>query len=260
MEKIYSSVNTAQDTAWKINKRVLDVIETVYQWEHPIAGIPSAAEIVLPTRYAGMDEDTPAGKKLLKMWKKECIPHYRMEKARVSKRLATEFIVGQAKKFQSYNALYFPHNLYFRGRIYAVPLFNPQGNDLTKSLLTFSNGKPIGENGFYWLKVHGANTAGVDKVSFEDRIKWVHDNESMILNCANDPLVCTEWSEMDSPLMFLAFCFEYQQVKLNGLGYSSSLPVSFDGSNSGAQPFGLRLITSLSGCATSNRRRFQSVH
>ncbi len=241
LTRIFDAINTAQDTAWKINTKVLDVVKEMYQWEYPLAGIPGSNEIELPGRYAGMDEDTDEARRLLKKWKKECIPVYRKEKARVSKRLATEFIVGQADKFSEYKAIYFPHNLDFRGRIYAVPLFNPQGNDLTKSLLTFANGKAIGETGFYFLKIHGANCAGVDKVDFESRVKWVLDNEEMIIACATDPLVNRKWADMDSPLMFLAFCFEYHQVKVNGLEYVSTLPISFDGSNSGAQHFSAML-------------------
>lgn len=90
-------------------------------------------------------------------------------------------MIGQAKKFRNHKAIYFPCNLDFRGRLYAVPFFNPQGNDLTKGLLTFSNGKPIGELGFYWLKIHGAN-AGIDKVSFEDRIKWINDMKTWLFH------------------------------------------------------------------------------
>ncbi|EPD2608653.1 DNA-directed RNA polymerase [Yersinia enterocolitica] len=241
LERVFNAVNIAQDTPWKINEKVLEVVEQIYQWDFPVADIPAANEIELPARYQGMDEDTPTGRTLLKKWKKECVPVYRKEKGRVSKRLATEFIVNQAKKFRNERAIYFPHNLDFRGRIYAVPLFNPQGNDLTKSLLTFANGKPIGERGFYWLKIHGANTAGIDKLSFDGRIKWIHQNENLIISCATDPLNNLEWADMDQPLMFLAFCFEYYQVKIHGLTYVSSLPVSFDGSNSGAQHFSAML-------------------
>ncbi|HFK4065596.1 TPA: DNA-directed RNA polymerase [Kluyvera ascorbata] len=248
---IYRAINVAQDTPWKINQKVLNVIETIYQWESPVGGIPSIHEFELPPRIPGMDEDSEVGKKLLNKWKKECIPFYRKEKARVSKRLSCEFMIGQAKKFRNHKAIYFPCNLDFRGRLYAVPFFNPQGNDLTKGLLTFSNGKPIGQLGFYWLKIHGANTAGIDKVSFEDRIKWIEDNETMILSCANDPINNLAWAETDSPFMFLAFCFEYLEVKINGLEYCSSLPISFDGSNSGTQHFSAMLRDEL-GAKTVN--------
>ncbi|UZT50225.1 DNA-directed RNA polymerase [Enterobacter phage 02_vB_Eclo_IJM] len=122
----------------------------------------------------------------------------------------------------------------WRGRVYAVPMFNPQGNDMQKGLLTLAVGKPIGAEGFKWLKVHGANCAGVDKVTFEERIKWVEDNHDNILAAAKSPMDSIDWwGRLDSPFCFLAFCFEYAGVMHHGLSYSCSLPIAFDGSCSG---------------------------
>ncbi|MCY4689487.1 DNA-dependent RNA polymerase, partial [Escherichia coli] len=93
--------------------------------------------------------------------KKAASAIYRKEKARVSRRMSMEFMLGQANKFAQFKAIWFPMNMDWRGRVYAVPMFNPQGNDMTKGLLTLAKGKPIGVDGYYWLKIHGANTAGV---------------------------------------------------------------------------------------------------
>lgn len=42
----------------------------------------------------------------------------------------------------------------FRGRVYPVaPHLNHLGSDLSRSLLVFAKGKPLGENGLDWLKV-----------------------------------------------------------------------------------------------------------
>ena len=38
-----------------------------------------------------------------------------------------------------------------------------------------------------WLAIHGANSFGYDKVSFEDRVTWARDNTAHIEACANDP-------------------------------------------------------------------------
>ena len=99
----------------------------------------------------------------------------------------------KATKFSEYEAIYFPYNLDWRGRVYAIPSFNPQGNDLTKGLLMASIAEPVGKDGIEWLKIHGANCAGVDKVDFGQRKKWVEDNEELILEIARDPLGQPEW-------------------------------------------------------------------
>ncbi|MGG8873315.1 DNA-directed RNA polymerase, partial [Escherichia coli] len=78
-------------------------------------------------------------------------------------------------------------------------------------------GKPIGKEGYYWLKIHGANCAGVDKVPFPERIKFIEENHENIMACAKSPLENTWWAEQDSPFGFLAFCFEYAGVQHHGL-------------------------------------------
>ena len=103
----------------------------------------------------------------------------------------------------------------FRGRCYPIPMFSPQGDDLNKSLILFADAPPCETyEDIDWLMVHGANLAGVDKVSFFDRKKWVLTNEEYILATANDPMSHVDWwGTLDSPMQFLAWCFEWQAWK-----------------------------------------------
>ena len=130
--------------------------------------------------------------------------------------------------------MYMPYLLDFRGRIYAKPQFlNPQGSKLAKGLLTFATGKPLGERGVFWLAVHTANCFGYDKASLEDRVKWVKDNERMILDCACEPIEFQEWTKADSPWEFLAACMEWSNYLTHGEGYICALPISVDGKCNG---------------------------
>lgn len=248
MPEVYEAVNTIQNTAWKINKKVLAVVNEIINWKNcPVSDVP----MMDAQRPEKPDEFTVNDEILFKAWKKEAAAIYRKEKARVSKRLSMEFIVGQANKFNQFKRIWFPYNMDWRGRVYAVSMFNPQGNDMTKGLLTLADGKPIGQEGFYWLKIHGANCAGVDKVPFPERIKWVEDNVEHILASAKDPLGYTWWAEQDSPFCFLAFCFEYAGVAHHGLSYNCSLPLAFDGSCSGIQHFSAMLRDEIGGSAVN---------
>lgn len=246
MPEVYEAVNIIQQTPWKVNKKVLDVVNMVEKLNNtPIADIPQM-EPMKPEDYAGETEEE------LKAWKKAAAGIYRREKARQSRRLSLSFIVGQANKFSQFKAIWFPYNMDWRGRVYAVPMFNPQGNDMQKGLLTLAVGKPIGADGFKWLKVHGANCAGVDKVTFEERIKWVEDNHDNILAAAKSPMDSIDWwGKLDSPFCFLAFCFEYAGVMHHGLSYSCSLPIAFDGSCSGIQHFSAMLRDHVGGHAVN---------
>lgn len=246
MPEVYDAVNIIQNTPWKVNKKVLDVVNMVEKLNNtPIDDIPQM-EPLKPEEYAGETEEE------LKAWKKVAAGIYRREKARQSRRLSLSFIVNQANKFSQFKAIWFPYNMDWRGRVYAVPMFNPQGNDMQKGLLTLAVGKPIGADGFKWLKVHGANCAGVDKVTFEERIKWVEDNHDNIMAAAKAPMDSIEWwGKLDAPFCFLAFCFEYAGVMHHGLSYSCSLPIAFDGSCSGIQHFSAMLRDHIGGHAVN---------
>lgn len=246
MPEVYDAVNIIQNTPWKVNKKVLDVVNMVEKLNNtPIDDIPQM-EPLKPEDYAGETEEE------LKAWKKAAAGIYRREKARQSRRLSLSFIFNQANKFSQFKAIWFPYNMDWRGRVYAVPMFNPQGNDMQKGLLTLAVGKPIGADGFKWLKVHGANCAGVDKVTFEERIKWVEDNHDNIMAAAKAPMDSIEWwGKLDSPFCFLAFCFEYAGVMHHGLSYSCSLPIAFDGSCSGIQHFSAMLRDHIGGHAVN---------
>lgn len=248
MPEVYKAVNLAQNTAWKINKKVLAVANEIVNWNScPVEDIPAVEREEMPAKPADMDTNPEA----LKAWKKAAAAIYRKDKARVSRRISLEFMLAQANKFANHKAIWFPYNMDWRGRVYAVSMFNPQGNDMTKGLLTLAKGKPIGEEGFYWLKIHGANCAGVDKVTFPERIKWVEDNAENILASAKDPINNTWWAEQDSPFCFLAFCFEYAGVMHHGLSYNCSLPIAFDGSCSGIQHFSAMLRDEVGGTAVN---------
>lgn len=94
--------------------------------------------------------------------------------------------------------------------MYAVSPLSCQGADTTKALLCFANGKPLGSEGWKWLAVHGAGLTGNDKISFEDRVNFILDNEDVILAIAENPYDNRQWlgetgdHEMDKPWQFLA--------------------------------------------------------
>lgn len=252
MPNVYSAVNAIQATPWKINLNVLNVVNACREMAEPmVSDFPRYTKQDLPFKGDDFETNEPA----LKAWKKAAAAVYRREKARVSRRLSCELTIEQANKFSKFEAVYFPANMDWRGRVYMMPQFNPQGDDMTKGLLTLANGKPIGAEGIYWLMIHTANCAGVDKVSFESRVKWVEENRQNIIASASAPLDFTWWSEQDSPFCLLAACFEMAAVWEHGESYVSSLPLAFDGSCSGIQHFSAMLRDEVGGAAVNLTNR-----
>jgi DNA-directed RNA polymerase len=140
-------------------------------------------------------------------------------------------ILNIAKEYSKFDSIYFVWNMDFRGRIYPVQtLLHPQGSDLAKALLVFDEEKRV--KNIDWFKIHGANLYGIDKETYENRIKWVTENEDKIISVANGS---DFWMEADEPFEFYQFCLEYAKYKKDPKNFKTSIPIAIDGSNNGLQ-------------------------
>lgn len=249
MPTVYKAVNAIQNTAWHINNRVLEVANAVCSWEH----IPEALE--MPTANPAEPPVRPieadTNKDIQREWRQAMTSYYQEDNKRKAKRILVNCILKLANDFKDDEAIYFPHNLDFRGRVYPVTLIHPQGNDFMKSMLEFSEGVELGKDGHTWLAFQGANMWGLDKKPIEERIAWVYENSDMIISIAEKPLDNLQWTEADSPWEFLAFCFEWSDYLKIGESFKSKLAVAFDGSCSGLQHFSAMLRDEVGGEAVN---------
>lgn len=249
MPTVYKAVNAIQSTAWHINNRVLEVANAVCSWEH----IPEALE--MPTANPAEPPVRPieadTNKDIQREWRQAMTSYYQEDNKRKAKRILVNCILKLANDFKDDEAIYFPHNLDFRGRVYPVTLIHPQGNDFMKSMLEFSEGVELGKDGHTWLAFQGANMWGLDKKPIEERIAWVYENSDMIISIAEKPLDNLQWTEADSPWEFLAFCFEWNDYLKIGESFKSKLAVAFDGSCSGLQHFSAMLRDEVGGEAVN---------
>lgn len=249
MPTVYKAVNAIQNTAWHINNRVLEVANAVCSWEH----IPEALEMPTanPTEPPVRPIEADTNKDIQREWRQAMTSYYQEDNKRKAKRILVNCILKLANDFKDDEAIYFPHNLDFRGRIYPVTLIHPQGNDFMKSMLEFSEGVELGKDGHTWLAFQGANMWGLDKKPIEERIAWVYENSDMIISIAEKPLDNLQWTEADSPWEFLAFCFEWNDYLKIGESFKSKLAVAFDGSCSGLQHFSAMLRDEVGGEAVN---------
>ncbi|WP_292047038.1 MULTISPECIES: DNA-directed RNA polymerase [unclassified Brevundimonas] len=240
MSAVYSAVNAIQSTAWRINRPILDVIREVWDGGGVLGGLPNRQPLDLPPRPPEFAHD----EQVKARWKREAADIHDLNSANLSKRLAISQRLWVAEKFADEEAIFFPHSVDFRGRVYPIPSAgpNPQGDDICKALLTFAEGHPITDAGAGALAIHIAGLFGVDKVSHDERMAWFWANEHLVLDSANNPLDGARfWAEADSPFMALAACIEWAGYIREGADFISHLPVSLDGSNSGLQHFSAML-------------------
>jgi DNA-directed RNA polymerase len=151
-------------------------------------------------------------------------------------------VLQAAKRHEHFAAIYFPHNLDFRGRAYPMPPhLNHMGNDLCRGLLTFSEARPLGPCGFRWLLIHLANLYGtVNKRPFDERVAWALQNLPEVFDSARAPLGGRRWwLQGEAPWGVLATCIELERAVASGdiERFESRLPVHQDGSCNGLQHY-----------------------
>jgi DNA-directed RNA polymerase len=218
LSAVRQSINIIQQTPWSVHTGLLSIAQAAFD--------------------EGMDID--------------CLPfNYKDNRAkRTSVRVSATTVLGLAEEFKDYGAIYFPHNMDWRGRVYPmVDGLSPQGSKLSKALLSFSEGKRISEEAESFLAIHIANEFGEDKLSLSDRVEWVYNNEEMILSVAADPFGTNKdfWINADSPWGFLRGCLEWLGYTSDPAGFLSTLPIAFDGSCSGLQHFSAMFLDEVGG-------------
>lgn len=264
MPKVYKAINALQNTQWQVNKQILAVAEDVIRLNLGY-GMPSFKPIIdrnnKPNNPVPLEFQHLRGRELKEMlsesqwdsfleWKSECAKLYTAETKRGSKSAAVVRMIGQARKYSQFDAIYFVYAMDSRSRVYAQSsVLSPQSNDLGKAMLRFTEGQPIQTpDQLKWFLVNGANLWGWDKKTFDTRVANVLDADfqEMCRDIAADPLTFTQWAGADAPYEFLAWCYEYAEyLDLSEEGRSSEfrthLPVHMDGSCSGIQHYSAML-------------------
>ncbi len=235
------AVNTLMATPFKINKKIIEIQKACWDSGQAWKDIPPKEDYPLPpspfpnipTRELTEDQLV-----VLRKFKHQRVEIYTKNAQLASKRFAFVKSLKTATRFSKYERIYFPWQLDFRGRAYPwVTYLSPQGSKNIKAMLLFANGKPLGDTGARWLAIHGSNCWGEDKVSFDDRVKYIDNMEEEIKAYASDPLEHKGWQQADDPWNFLAFCFEWSEYLEQGPSFVSHISVALDGSNNGLQHF-----------------------
>lgn len=236
---VFSAVNTLQETGWRINQPVYDVLHKAWETRNlevlsivPIDELPKIPDR-LPGDPSKDDKRQNSRKRRLAYQARRQGFHDRRQ---IWRRLQ------QCKDLLEWGGpSYFPFQLDHRGRVYPLTtLISPQSDDLGRALLEFAEGKPLGDSGEDWLKIQLANTYGLDKESFQDRCRWMDAHEQQILQVAEAPLADTNtafWQgeTVDKPWSFLAACQEWSRYRTEGTNFRSHLPVAVDGTCNGFQ-------------------------
>jgi DNA-directed RNA polymerase len=257
MPSVYRAINAMQNTPWRINRKVLSVLHEVWDGGATLGGLPQADDQPIPVKPWG--EDEPESTDQLNEWKARAARVMDANRKMVSKRFQLQRKLWVAGLYRNEEAIYFPHTLDWRGRVYpVVDALNPQADDTGRALLEFARGMPLGEEGGFWLAVHGANSFGYDKATFQERAEWVVEHQQAIVDSALRPVDGARfWTQADKPWTFLAWCFEWCRMLAHVTNggqqedFVSHMPVGMDGSCNGLQNFSAMLRDEVGGTATN---------
>lgn len=227
LSRICNVLNLMGKTPWRINKEILNVVEGVYSIGGGLGEIPivDRGDKFLPDENMKYIQRQKLSQKKRDNWSLLC---------------DFELKLGIARKFKEVERFYLPVNLDFRGRIYPIsPHLNQVGNDLARGLMEFANGKPLGKNGLYWLKIHLANKMGHDKLQIKERLEIIEQMMPEIKIMAKDPINNRKWLDYEDSWQSLATIIELTKAleSPNPEEYISHLHIHQDGSCNGLQHY-----------------------
>jgi DNA-directed RNA polymerase len=227
-------INTLQNTEWKVNAQVLEVMRDLWKSGRETGTVPSYDQ----GQTLEMSEYPEHGSKTEKHeWMDEKSRRWAKWAKNEAARLQMSLRMHEAYKLKPF-VLWHAYFCDFRGRYYSDSyLMHPQGADLDKSLLMAAEPVDVQPRDIYWIKVNLSNLMGVDKVSFDDRAKYVDDHMDDWRAVTADPHGTTELWEDDAPkknasFQRLAAIFDLIMAIDEG---KSQVPVQLDGACNGIQ-------------------------
>ncbi|XP_075474068.1 DNA-directed RNA polymerase 2B, chloroplastic/mitochondrial-like isoform X1 [Primulina tabacum] len=237
LKLVFEALDTLGSTRWRVNKRVLDVVDRIWASGGRLAGLIDRDDVSLPEQPDTEDEQ------IIKKWKWKVKAIKKENGERYSQRCDTELKLAVARKMKEEEGFFYPHNLDFRGRAYPMhPHLNHLGSDICRGILEFSEGRPLGKSGLHWLKIHLANlfANGVDKLSHEGRVSFTENHLDDIFDSADRPLDGRRWwLNAEDPFQCLAVCINLAEALRNPFPETtlSHIPVHQDGSCNGLQHY-----------------------
>ncbi|KAL2639818.1 hypothetical protein GLYMA_06G217400v4 [Glycine max] len=237
MQKVFEALDILGNTKWRVNRRVLGVVESIWAGGGNIAGLVDCKDVPKP------DKPLVEDLKLIQEWKCNVRKAKKINLERHSLRCDTELKLSVARKMKDEEGFYYPHNLDFRGRAYPMhPHLNHLGSDLCRGLLEFAEGRPLGKSGLRWLKIHLANlyAGGIEKQSYDGRLGFIEDHIHDIFDSADHPINGNRWwLTAEDPFQCLAACINLSEALRSSSpnSFISHLPIHQDGSCNGLQHY-----------------------
>ncbi|XP_070764793.1 DNA-directed RNA polymerase, mitochondrial [Enoplosus armatus] len=241
LQAVMDSLNQLGNCAWRINKPLLDIIISIFndRGSDKLDIPPPLSEAPKIPHFNSHDPTYTASEKA--HMKRQVINAKKKYSEMHSLRMDALYKLSIANHMRD-EIFWFPHNMDFRGRTYPCPpYFNHLGSDVTRAVLVFAEGKPLGAKGLDWLKIHLVNLTGLKKrSSLQGRLEYANTIMEDILDSADNPLNGKMWwMNADEPWQALGCCMEISNAvrSPDPAQFISHFPVHQDGSCNGLQHY-----------------------
>ncbi|XP_031642016.1 DNA-directed RNA polymerase, mitochondrial-like [Oncorhynchus kisutch] len=242
LHAVLDSLNQLGNAAWRINQPLLDIIISIFndKGSEKLDVPPPNSEAPKIPRYNQQDSATFTSAEKAHL-KREVVNAKKKCSEMHSLRMDALYKLSIANHMRD-EVFWFPHNMDFRGRTYPCPpYFNHLGSDVTRAVLVFAEGKPLGPGGLEWLKIHLVNLTGLKKrSSLAGRLEYANSIMDDILDSADNPLIGKKWwQNADEPWQTLGCCMEIANAvrSPDPTHFISHFPVHQDGSCNGLQHY-----------------------
>lgn len=223
--------NALQSVAWRVNTDVYWTLRRV--WEEtgrPVGQLPLRDDLPLPP----WDPDASVEART------EAAALLHQNRSARSRRLAVLYALRACEQLSVDGGtdLWYPVQYDYRGRVYYdVSYLSPQGNDLERGLLRFAGAaEPLDDATRAVMRVHLANLAGRDKLTYGERVAWAESRQAELAAVAADPVGNLDlWEGAEEPWQYLAAA----QALVRG--DDGALPIYSDATCNGLQVFALLL-------------------
>lgn len=252
LESTYKALDVLGSTKWIIDTKMLKIFNRILDMDVPLFDIPPHLDklrIELPDEpkrdhFENDDQFT----RYTRRYHRDVALRLKEYHGRRGDRIVLESIRTYCNAIDENGDMFFiPHNVDTRGRAYPMTsIVHHQNSDPVRALMRFWDMKPLGKNGFNWIKYHLAGVYGEDKLTFEDRLKFVDENISNIRESAENPFYGAKWwQNADKPFQTLSYCFEINSIlkyiesssENRVENYLSRAPIHQDGSCNGLQHY-----------------------
>ena len=235
LSQIFAGLDVLGQTAWRINRFVFETMLSIWNTGKGFAKIPPEEVAEAPPTPPTSEDPRERA-----IFKRRQLEYNNYKSGLKSQRCYQNFQLEVARSYLN-QTMYFPHNIDFRGRAYPGPPFlNHMGADNCRGLLLFAEGRELGAQGLWWLKVHLANVYGYDKASFDDRLKFTEAHLIEIYDSVDNPLGGSKWwLGAEDPWQCLAACKELKSALQlpDPTRYVCQLPIHQDGTCNGLQHY-----------------------